>query len=52
MMIDAGFQNKLEKKLPADFVAQFPPGFEIAYAAIPAIRLLEEPLRKQVMLHL
>lgn len=38
----------LEKKLPADFVAQFPPGFEIAYAAIPAIKLLEEPLRTQV----
>ncbi|KAJ7040778.1 MFS general substrate transporter [Mycena alexandri] len=36
------------KKLPADFVAQFPPGFEIAYAAIPAIKQLEEPLRKQV----
>ncbi|KAJ7499373.1 MFS general substrate transporter [Mycena latifolia] len=41
-------QNMLEKKLPADFVAQFPPGFEIAYAAIPAIKLLEEPLRTQV----
>jgi hypothetical protein len=38
----------LQKKLPADFVAQFPPGFEIAYAAIPAIRELEGPLRKQV----
>ncbi|KAJ7265870.1 Mfs1.1 [Mycena haematopus] len=41
-------QNMLEKKLPAEFVAQFPPGFEIAYAAIPAIKQLEEPLRKQV----
>ncbi|KAJ7929144.1 iron permease [Mycena leptocephala] len=41
-------QNMLQKKLPADFVAQFPPGFEIAYAAIPAIRELEGPLRKQV----
>ncbi|KAJ7762782.1 iron permease [Mycena maculata] len=41
-------QNMLEKKLPAEFVAQFPAGFEIAYAAIPAIKLLEEPLRKQV----
>ncbi|KAJ7124307.1 iron permease [Mycena epipterygia] len=41
-------QNTLEKKLPAAFVAQFPPGFEIAYAAIPVIRQLEEPLRKQV----
>ncbi|KAJ6567339.1 major facilitator superfamily domain-containing protein [Mycena vulgaris] len=41
-------QNMLEKKLPAEFVAQFPPGFEIAYAAIPAIRQLAEPLRTQV----
>ncbi|KAF8211591.1 iron permease [Mycena galopus ATCC 62051] len=41
-------QNMLEKKLPTEFVAQFPPGFEIAYAAIPAIKLLEEPLKKQV----
>ncbi|KAJ7477181.1 MFS general substrate transporter [Mycena galericulata] len=41
-------QNMLQKKLPADFVAQFPPGFEIAYTAIPAIKLLEEPLRTQV----
>lgn len=38
----------LEKKLPADFVAQFPADFEIAYTAIPAIRGLEEPLRKEV----
>lgn len=38
----------LEKKLPAEFVAQFPAGFEIAYAAIPAIKLLEEPLQTQV----
>ncbi|KAJ6463213.1 major facilitator superfamily domain-containing protein [Mycena vitilis] len=41
-------QNMLEKKLPADFVAQFPAGFEIAYAAIPAIKQLDEPLRTQV----
>ncbi|KAJ6515486.1 iron permease [Mycena sanguinolenta] len=41
-------QNMLKKKLPADFVAQFPAGFEIAYAAIPAIKQLEEPLKKQV----
>ncbi|KAJ7087266.1 major facilitator superfamily domain-containing protein [Mycena belliarum] len=41
-------QNMLLKKLPADFVAQFPAGFEIAFAAIPAIKLLEEPLRTQV----
>ncbi|KAJ7435210.1 iron permease [Mycena galericulata] len=41
-------QNELKKKLPAAFVAQFPPGSEIAYAAIPAIRKLEGPLRLEV----
>ncbi|KAJ7638434.1 hypothetical protein FB45DRAFT_863506 [Roridomyces roridus] len=41
-------QNMLRRKLPADFVAQFPPGFEIAYAAIPAIKQLEEPIRTEV----
>ncbi|KAJ7163787.1 iron permease [Mycena crocata] len=40
--------NMLEKKLPADFVAQFPAGFKIAYAVIPAIKLLEELFRTQV----
>ncbi|KAJ7279697.1 major facilitator superfamily domain-containing protein [Mycena rebaudengoi] len=42
------FQNSLHKNLPADFVSQFPPGFEIAYAAIPHINVLEEPLRADV----
>ncbi|KAK7039367.1 MFS domain-containing protein [Favolaschia claudopus] len=41
-------QNELKKKLPAAFVAQFPPGFEIAYAAVPVIRTLPEPLRTEV----
>ncbi|KAJ6449154.1 hypothetical protein C8R47DRAFT_1204823 [Mycena vitilis] len=41
-------QNSLQKNLPAAFVAQFPPGFEIAYAAIPVIRQMEEPLRTEV----
>ncbi|KAK7050204.1 iron permease [Favolaschia claudopus] len=41
-------QNQLRKKLPAEFVAQFPGGVEIAYAAIPVIGTLEEPLRTQV----
>ncbi|KAF7357230.1 MFS domain-containing protein [Mycena sanguinolenta] len=41
-------QNMLKKKLPAAFVSQFPPNLEIAYAAIPLIRQLEEPLRTQV----
>jgi hypothetical protein len=38
----------LRKKLPHDFVSLFPPSFEIAYAAIPAIKQLEEPLRTEV----
>ena len=41
-------QNELKKKLPADFVAQFPGGVEIAYAAIPVIGGLPEPLRTAV----
>ncbi|KAF7792059.1 hypothetical protein EIP86_003087 [Pleurotus ostreatoroseus] len=41
-------QNELKKKLPADFVSQFPSGSEIAYAAIPLISALPEPLRTQV----
>ncbi len=41
-------QNELKRKLPADFVNQFPQGLEIAYAAIPVIRNLEEPLRSEV----
>ncbi|KAJ7065624.1 iron permease [Mycena amicta] len=41
-------QNELAKKLPAAFVAQFPGGVEIAYAAIPLIAPLEEPLKQQV----
>ncbi|KAF8588276.1 iron permease [Ramaria rubella] len=41
-------QNQLKIRLPADFAAQFPAGAEIAYAAIPSIPTLEEPLRTQV----
>ncbi|KAJ6627381.1 major facilitator superfamily domain-containing protein [Mycena sp. CBHHK59/15] len=41
-------QNKLDKTLPPEFVARYPAGFEIAYAAIPAIRGLAEPLRSEV----
>lgn len=41
-------QNELHKKLPAAFIAQFPSGLEIAYAAIPRIHLLPEPLRTEV----
>ncbi|KAI0781950.1 iron permease [Abortiporus biennis] len=41
-------QNELNKKLPAQFVQQFPGGVEIAFAAIPVIRDLPEPLRTEV----
>jgi len=41
-------QNELKKKLPAAFVSQFPDGAEIAYAAIPLIGNLQEPLRTEV----
>lgn len=41
-------QNELKKRLPPAFVAQFPAGIEIAYAAIPVIRTLDEPLRTEV----
>lgn len=41
-------QNELKKSLPHDFLSQFPKGVEIAYAAIPKIRALEEPLRSEV----
>ncbi|KAJ6544431.1 MFS multidrug transporter [Mycena capillaripes] len=42
------FQNMLQAKLPPAFAAQFPAGFEIAYAAIPAIKELDDPLREEV----
>ncbi|KAH9847880.1 iron permease [Lenzites betulinus] len=41
-------QNELKKRLPLTFVQQFPAGVEIAYAAIPLISSLEEPLRTEV----
>ena len=41
-------QNRLNTKLPPDFDALFPEGVQIAYAAIPFIRTLEEPLRTEV----
>lgn len=41
-------QNELKEKLPPAFAAQFPQGAEIAYAAIPIIPTLEEPLRTEV----
>jgi hypothetical protein len=41
-------QNQLKKKLPLSFTAQFPQGVDIAFAAIPLIDGLEEPLRTEV----
>ena len=41
-------QNRLASTLPAQFTAQFPSGAQIAYAAIPVINTLEEPLRTEV----
>ncbi|KAJ7658380.1 iron permease [Mycena polygramma] len=41
-------RNQLQTKLPTAFTAQLPPGVEIAYAAIPAIKELDAPLRKEV----
>ncbi|TFY63949.1 hypothetical protein EVJ58_g2941 [Rhodofomes roseus] len=41
-------QNELPKHLPAAFAAQFPEGTVIAYATIPTISSLPEPLRTEV----
>ncbi|KAI9510085.1 major facilitator superfamily domain-containing protein [Russula earlei] len=41
-------QNELKRKLPASFLAQFPQGVEIAFATIPVIPNLGEPLKDQV----
>ncbi|KAG8899736.1 hypothetical protein FRB99_006465 [Tulasnella sp. 403] len=42
-------QNELKKRLPESFLAMFPAdGVEIAYAAIPTIPSLPDPLRMQV----
>ncbi|KAJ7505663.1 major facilitator superfamily domain-containing protein [Mycena galericulata] len=41
-------QNRLKTLLPPAFISLFPPNREIAYAAIPLIRTLEQPLRTQV----
>ena len=41
-------QNRLARTLPAAFLSRFPAGAEIAYAAIPQIAALDEPLRDEV----
>ncbi|QRV73239.1 major facilitator superfamily transporter [Ceratobasidium sp. AG-Ba] len=41
-------QTELGRRLPVEFSTQFPGGSDIAFAAIPFIRGLNEPLRSQV----
>ncbi|KIJ30066.1 hypothetical protein M422DRAFT_268422 [Sphaerobolus stellatus SS14] len=41
-------QNELKKNLPEAFLSRFPDGLQIAFAAIPHIKSLPEPLRTQV----
>ena len=41
-------QNRLVATLPAQFTALFPAGVQIAYAAIPVVRTLREPLKGEV----
>ena len=41
-------QNELKKHLPSSFAGQFPEGAEIAYAIIPVIPTLDDPLRTEV----
>ena len=41
-------QNTLLNKLPGSFTSQFPQGVQIAYAIIPTISGLPEPLKSQV----
>lgn len=41
-------QNELSKNLPTSFTSQFPQGVEIAFAAIPVVKELPEPIRSEV----
>lgn len=41
-------QNIVSKRLPAEFLAQFPQGSSVAYAMVPLVRTLPEPLKSQV----
>ena len=38
----------MKNKLPAEFLAQFPQGVELAFAMIPSIPTLEQPLKDEV----
>ncbi|CAK5283448.1 unnamed protein product [Mycena citricolor] len=46
--IGIGIVNQLKNNLPATFVARFPPHFHVAFAVIPAINQLDQPLKSQV----
>lgn len=37
-------QNELGKRLPVDYLAQFPEGLEIIYAVIPTIKNIQDPV--------
>ena len=41
-------QTQLEKRLPAEFITEFPSGVAIAYSAIPIIDTIPEPTRTEV----
>jgi hypothetical protein len=41
-------QNELKKKLPASFLTLFPQGVQIAFATIPVIPSLNQPLKDEV----
>ncbi|KZT23032.1 iron permease [Neolentinus lepideus HHB14362 ss-1] len=44
------FQNELGTNLPAEFLQRFPQGLASAYAAIPVIPTLQEPLKAEVQM--
>ncbi|VDC06977.1 unnamed protein product [Peniophora sp. CBMAI 1063] len=44
----AVLQNELHKRLPSAFLSQFPQGSEVAFAIIPTIPVLEQPLKDEV----
>ena len=41
-------QTQLKKRLPAEFLAQFPGGISLSYAAIPLIKTLSSDLQEEV----
>ncbi|KAL5513681.1 hypothetical protein ACEPAH_4080 [Sanghuangporus vaninii] len=41
-------QNELKKRLPNEFISEFPEGTSVAFSIVPVIQGLEEPFRTQV----